>query len=134
MKAARPSELELQVLTVLWDQGPLAVRGVQEALPDGKDRAYTTVLSVLQVMEKKGLVGHAQQGQAHVYHPLVKRGQVLRPMMRELLRNVFGGSPARALQSLLDGSKLDADELAQIRQVIQEAERKVAPKPEEEAS
>ncbi|WP_406700750.1 BlaI/MecI/CopY family transcriptional regulator [Singulisphaera sp. Ch08] len=127
MKSIRPSELELQVLAVLWDRGPLLVREVQEALPDGKDRAYTTVLSVLQVMEKKGLVGHSQQGQSHVYHSLVKRGQVLRPMMRDLLRNVFGGSPARALQSLLDGSKLDAEELAQIRQVIQDAERKVAP-------
>lgn len=134
MKSTRPSELELQVLAVLWDRGPSSVRGVQEALPDGKDRAYTTVLSVLQVMEKKGLIGHSPQGQAHVYHPLVKRGQVLRPMMRELVRNVFGGSPARALQSLLDGSKLDADELAQIRQVIQDAEQKVAPGPEEEAS
>jgi BlaI family penicillinase repressor len=52
--------------------------------------------------------------------------------MRELVRNVFGGSPARALQSLLDGSKLDASELAQIRQVIQDAERKVAPNEKEE--
>jgi predicted transcriptional regulator len=127
MKAARPSELELQVLAVLWDRGPSSVRAVQEALADGKDRAYTTVLSVMQVMEKKGLVGHSQQGQAHIYHPLVRRGQVLRPMMRDLVRNVFGGSPARALQSLLDGSKLDAGELEQIRQVIRDAERKLAP-------
>ena len=127
MKATRPSELELQVLAVLWERGPSPVRAVQEALPDGKDRAYTTVLSVMQVMEKKGLIGHSQQGQANVYHTLVKRGQVLRPMMRELIRNVFGGSPARAVQSLLDGSKLDAEELAQIRQVIQDAERKAAP-------
>jgi predicted transcriptional regulator len=130
MKAARPSELELQVLAVLWDRGPSSVRAVQEALADGKDRAYTTVLSVMQVMEKKGLVGHSQQGQAHIYHPLVRRGQVLRPMMRELVRNVFGGSPARALQSLLDGSKLDAGELEQIRRVIRDAERKLAPEEE----
>ena len=95
MKTIRPSELELQVLAVLWERGPSSVRAVQEALPDGKDRAYTTVLSVMQVMEKKGLIGHSQQGQANVYHTLVKRGQVLRPMMRELIRNVFGGSPAR---------------------------------------
>ncbi len=126
-KLVRPSELELQVLALLWDGGPATVRALQEGLPDGKDRAYTTVLSVVQVMEKKGLVGHTQQGQANVYHPLVKRGQVLKPMMKDLLRNVFGGSPARAIQSLLDGAPVGADELARIRQVIDDAERKTGP-------
>jgi predicted transcriptional regulator len=127
MKHVRPSELELQVLAVLWERGPSPVRAVLEALPDGKDRAYTTVLSVMQVLEKKGLVGHKQQGQANVYHPLVRRGQVLRPLMKDLLRNVFGGSPARALQCLLDGAALGEDELTRIRQVIADAERRAAP-------
>jgi len=122
MPHVRPSELELQMLSVLWDRGPSSVRAVMEAMPDGKDRAYTTVLSVMQVLEKKKLVGHTQQGQANVYHPLKKREQVLRPLMKDLLRNVFGGSPARALQCLLDGNSVDEDELAKIRQVIQEVE------------
>ncbi len=122
MPQARPSELELQVLSVLWDRGPSSVRAVMEAMPDGKDRAYTTILSVMQVLEKKKLVGHTQQGQANVYHPLKKREQVLRPLMKDLLRNVFGGSPARALQCLLDGSSVDESELKKIRQVIREAE------------
>ena len=124
MKRPRPSELELQILSVLWEQGPLTVRSLREALPDGKDRAYTTVLTLVQIMEKKGFVGHTSQGQAHLYHPLVKRRQVLRPMMQDLLKNVFLGDPARAVQCLLDGSRLDKDELAQIRQVLREAEEK----------
>ena len=62
MKRPRPSELELQVLSVLWDRGPLPVRAIRELLPDGKDRAYTTVLTLLQILEKKGLVGHTSQG------------------------------------------------------------------------
>ena len=85
MPHVRPSELELQVLSVLWERGPSSVRSVLEAMPDGKGRAYTTILSVMQVLEKKGLVGHTQQGQANVYHPLKRRGQVLRPMMKEWL-------------------------------------------------
>lgn len=128
MKPARPSDLELQILSVLWQHGPLPVRAVLEALPDGKDRAYTSVLSVMQVMEKKGLLDHASEGQAHIYHPLVKRRQVLRPLMKDLLRNVFGGSPAQALQSLLDSSRPDAEELAEIQQVIEEAARKAVRK------
>lgn len=132
MKPPRPSDLELQVLTVLWERGPSSVRAVMEAMPDGKQRAYTTVLSVMQVMEKKGLLGHTMQGQANIYHPLVKRQQVLRPLMKELLRNVFGGSPAVALQSLLDSGRVSDAELAEIRQVIQQASRKSGPKETEQ--
>ena len=122
--ALRPSDLELQVLTVLWESGPLPVAAIREAIPDGKSRAYTTILSVLQVMEKKGLVDHTTKGQANVYHPAVKRQQVMRPLMRQMLQNVFGGSAARAVQSLLDSSPVDEDEMSQIRELLTEAERK----------
>lgn len=124
MKRPRPSELELHILSVLWEQGPATVRAIRAALPDGKQRAYTTVLTLVQIMEKKGFVGHTAQGQAHLYHPLVERNQVLRPMMRELLRNVFGGRPADAVQCLLDSAPVDEDELSQIRQLLQEATQK----------
>ena len=79
----------------------------------------------MQTLEKKNLVGHTQQGQANVYHTLKPRGQVLRPLMKDLLRNVFGGSPSRAVQCLLDGAPLGEEELAKIRQVIREAEVKL---------
>ena len=122
--APRPSDLELQVLTVLWESGPLPVAAIREAIPDGKNRAYTTILSVLQVMEKKGLVGHTTKGQANVYSPAVKRQQVMRPLMRQMLHNIFGGSAARAVQSLLDSSPVDEDEMSQIRELLAEVERK----------
>jgi predicted transcriptional regulator len=92
-------------------------------MPDGKERAYTTILSVLQVLEKKGLVDHTQQGQANIYRPRLRRGQVLAPLMKDLLRNAFGGSPARALQSLLDGADVKPGDLEEIRKVIEQAER-----------
>lgn len=124
MKRPRPSELELQILSVLWDRGPLPIRVIREALPDGKNRAYTTVLTLVQILEKKGFVGHTARGQAHVYHPLVKRKEVLRPLMRDMLRNVFGGRRAEAVQCLLDGAQLDEEELSQIRRAIQSAAQK----------
>jgi BlaI family transcriptional regulator, penicillinase repressor len=124
MASVRPSELELQVLGVLWDRGPASVRSVMETMPDGKDRAYTTILSVMQVMEKKGLVRHTQQGPAHIYHAKLKRNQVLGPLMKDLLRNAFGGNPARVLQCLLDGTGIRDGDLEEIRRVIEDAERK----------
>ena len=118
MKKLKPSDLELQVLSVLWETGPAMVRRLLDAMPDRKKRAYTTMLSVLQVMEKKGLVTHDRQGVAHVYRPLVKKRQVLRPLLRELTHNVFGGSPSSVLQFLLKGADLSSEELADIRGLV----------------
>lgn len=92
MTIPRPSELELQVLGLLWEHGPLTVRDVLERLPDGKDRAYTTVLTILQVMERKKLVRHRTEGRTHVYAPRVTREEVTAPLLSGLVRHVFGGN------------------------------------------
>lgn len=118
MKHVKPSELELQVLGVLWREGPLTAREVGARMADGKPRAYTTVLSVLQVMEKKGLVGHEPEGRANRYFPKVRMPQVLGPMLRQLVQNVFGGSAAGAVQHLLDETEVSAEELEKIRALI----------------
>ena len=122
MKQTRPSDLELQVLSVLWGKGEATVRDVLGALPDGKKRAYTTVLSVMQVMEKKGLLCHKRDGLTHVYRPKVKRGRVLKPLMQNLVKTVFGGSPSAAVQYLLGDGKVDAQELSEIRRLLAETQ------------
>ena len=122
MKRPRPSDLELQVLSVLWGRGPSTVREVLAVMPDGKERAYTTILSVMQVMEKKGLLKHTRDGLTHVYQPKVKRASVLKPLMTDMLRNVFGGSPASALQFLLEGQCVGEKELVEIRRLIRDHE------------
>lgn len=119
-KGVRPSDLELQVLGVLWERGPSTVREVLSALPDGKDRAYTTVLSVMQVMERKKLLSHTRDGLTHVYRPRVQRRNILRPLVGDLVKNVFGGKPSSVLQLLLDGSKVDEEELEEIKALIDE--------------
>jgi len=131
VKKLKPSDLELQVLSVLWESGPRTVRELLDALPDGKKRAYTTVLSVVQVMEKKGLVTHERRGLAHIYRPSVKQGQVLQSLLRELTRNVFGGSPANVLQFLLKGSDVSDEELAEIRRLVSDVETSAGPADEE---
>ena len=121
-----PSRLEMQVLALLWERGPATVREVQEALPDGKTRAYTTVLTVLQVMEKKGLLTHVSQGNTHVYQPPTTRRQTLGPVLKNLVRQLFGGSPATAMQHLLAESEVSPEELAKLKQLIAEQEAKSA--------
>lgn len=121
MAEVRPSELESQVLAVLWERGPSVVRDVQEALPDGKQRAYTTVLTTLQVMEKKGFVAHTREGLAHVYRPLVSRDDVVQPVVQTLVRNLFGGDATKVVQALIDSSDFSDADLKEIRRMINEA-------------
>src|SRR5438105_7232753 len=85
-----PSEFELQILGTLWESGPATVRQVMERLFDGKDRAYTSVLSVMQVMQKKGLLGLEKErdGLAHIFKPLVSREEIVRPLLRGLVSKV----------------------------------------------
>jgi len=120
--APRPSDLELQVLSVLWEAGEATVRDIRRALPDGKPRAYTTVLSVLQGMERKGLVGHSRRGMAYVYRPAVQRQKVLAPVLRELTANLFGGRPARVMQMLLDDAEIGEADRKEIRRLLGELE------------
>ena len=123
-RASRPSELELQVLGVLWDGGPLTARQVLEALPDGKQRAYTTVLSVMQVMERKGLLTRRVDKITHVWRPAVTRGSVMGPILGTLVRNVFGDSPSRALQQLLSDTPVDEQEMAEIKRLLDQCDRR----------
>ena len=129
MKYREPSRLEMQVLSVLWQRGPSTVREALEAMPDGKARAYTTILSVMQVMEKKGLVSHVAQGNAHLYQARVSRQQVTGPLLRGLVRQVFGGSAASALQHLLAQEPVSRRELDEIKEIIARHEQEGGDRP-----
>jgi predicted transcriptional regulator len=74
-------------------------------------------------MEKKQLVSHPRSGLAHVYHPQVTRDEVVRPFMKTLLQNMFGGDPARVVQALVDSSEVDEAQLREIRKVLNAAAR-----------
>jgi BlaI family transcriptional regulator, penicillinase repressor len=119
METNKPSDLELQVLSVLWKKGSATVREVLEAIPDGKTRAYTTILSTMQVMEKKGLIQRAgAKGLTHIFQAGVTRRQVLGPLFQNLIRNVFGGSSSAAVQHLLRETDICDEDLAEIDKLI----------------
>jgi BlaI family penicillinase repressor len=122
-KTNQPSDLELQLLSVLWEKGPSTVREILSNLPDGKIRAYTTVLTVMQNLEKKGLVNRTSRGTAHVYHPTETQKTTLRPLLQGLLQNVFQGKVSSVMQHLLEDSNVSDDELNEIRDLIDQRKR-----------
>ncbi len=121
MDNVKPSDLEMQVLGVLWARGPSTAREVLEAMPDRKKRAYTTILSAMQVMEKKGLLAHTSRGVTHVYRPAVAKRKVLRPFVRKVVNEVFGGRPTAVMQALLADGKVSDAELAEMHRLLDQA-------------
>jgi BlaI family penicillinase repressor len=120
MKAKQPSKLEMAILSRLWEQGGMTVREVLETLPDGKQRAYTSVLSILQAMERKRLVRHESRGNVHVYHAVAVQDATLGSALRDLVRDVFGGSPTAAVQRLLQDGDVSGAELDEVERLIAE--------------
>ena len=120
MKAVKPSDLEMQILSVLWSRGGSTAREVLEDMPDGKKRAYTSILSVMKVMEKKGLLKHTNRGVTHVYSPAVSRRKVIQPFMRKILNEVFAGRPSAMMQALLTETTVSDRELAEIHKLLEQ--------------
>lgn len=123
MKNQQPSDLEMQVLSMLWKHGPSTVRNVLTNLPDGKQRAYTTVLTIMQGMEKKKLVSRVLDGTAHVYRPEINRQDVGKPVIKRLLQNLFASDPAKIVQAMVDADEVSETDLKEIRRVLNKAAR-----------
>jgi predicted transcriptional regulator len=112
------TDRELDVMAVLWEQGPATVAEVRDALVD--DLAYTTVLTVLRTLEEKGYVDHQDEGKAHRYRPLVGRDRAGRSAVRRLVKKIFGGSPELLLTHLVAEKDLTPAELKRMRRLLDE--------------
>ena len=112
------SNRELDVMTVLWDLGSATVSEVRERVPD--DLAYTTVLTVLRILESKGFAGHEQEGKAYRYHPVVARENVEASAVRRLVSRMFRDSPEVLLTHLVANRSLSRTELERLRQLVDE--------------
>jgi BlaI family penicillinase repressor len=118
-KEEQPTAGELEVLKVLWDRGPSTVREVMDVLNEARPRAYTSVMSLLNVMTDKKLVVREPQGRAFVYRPKTGRGRTIRRMVGDLLGRAFEGSTSQLVAHLLDQTKPSAEELEEIRRAIE---------------
>src|SRR5262245_22103649 len=112
--ADHPTPAELEVLHILWDRGPATVRDVLEVLSDRKPRAYTSVMSLLNVMTDKGLLKRKPHGRAFVYTPRQEREATLSGMVGDLLDRAFSGSAGALVTHLLAEARPSRRELDEI--------------------
>ena len=115
-----PTPAELEVLKLLWGRGPSTVREVMEALNSRRRRAYTSVMSLLEVMTDKGLLKRRRKGRGYVYDARALRDKTLREMLHDLLARAFEGSAVSLVAHLLDSANPSPQELAEIHRTIEE--------------
>ncbi len=118
----RPTDAELAILNVLWDQGPCTVREVHEALSSTQDSGYTTTLKLMQIMTDKGLVVRDESQRAHVYTARSSAQKTQRQLLGDLIDRAFGGSPARLVMQALSATKASTEELTAIRHMLDQME------------
>ena len=122
MPRARASVLgqqELQIMKVIWDRGPVTVRDVYETLLTRRHIAYTTVMTMMNILEQKGyLKKSAGADRAFVYEPARSRKAVMRAIVNEFIDRVFGGSANPLMVHLIEDQHLTEKDLADLRKAI----------------
>jgi BlaI family transcriptional regulator, penicillinase repressor len=119
-ESATLTSQELEIMKVVWELESATVREVYEKLLDSRKVAYTTVMTMMQILERKGHLKKISADRAFVYRPAKPKSQVIRQMVREFVSRVFNGSAEPLVMHLVEDSRLSKHELAQISRLISE--------------
>lgn len=112
---------ELEIMQILWAQGPSVVHALLDALEEPRP-AYNTVSTIVRILEKKGFVGHKAYGKTHEYYALVSKDDYARRYMDNVLRNFFGGSVSRLVSFFSENRAISVEETDAILKMLRERE------------
>ncbi len=115
------TDQELEIMKVVWDLGEATVRGVYEKLLERRSIAYTTVMTMMNILEQKGQLVRTAAERAYVYRPAKPKQQVMRGMVREFVNRVFDGAAEPLLLHLVDDEKLSEADREEIRRLMRKA-------------
>jgi predicted transcriptional regulator len=111
---------ELQIMKVVWDRGSATVKEVCEVISQKKATAYTTILTLMGILEEKGALVHARAGRAYIYKPLLTRRQATRNQVRDVLTRFFDGSPEKLLEHVLENEIQAPEQLETLRSLLED--------------
>jgi BlaI family transcriptional regulator, penicillinase repressor len=117
--AEQPTELELQILKILWEKSPQLVRDIRDELAKlGRDIAHTSVITTLNTMVKKRIVIRKREGNAFLFSPRITREQVSRSVLGDIVNRVFDGSAKAVLLGVFEQNDIDRGDLKELRKLI----------------
>ena len=123
-QSATLTDAELRIMNVLWQKGSGTVQQVLDWLPEKPALAYNTVLTTVRILEKKGYVGHAKDGRAHVYEPLVERKEATRSEIRYLVSRFFRNSHDALVLNILADNEIEGEEVERLRKMLEGRQEK----------
>jgi BlaI family transcriptional regulator, penicillinase repressor len=124
LELPKPTEVELELLRVLWEKKTATVRELYEVVSQHRPLGYTSVLKMLQIMTEKGLVERTEAGTAHIYHAAASQEETQSQMLRDLSERLFSGSAAQLAMHALAMEPASAEELEEIRRFIKQKKEK----------
>lgn len=118
----KPTESELEILSILWKKGPSTVRVVNEEMSRNKNVGYTTTLKLMQIMTEKGMLEREMDGRTHIYNVVAKQDDIQVRMLDRLLETAFGGSASKLVLQALGNHETSDEELQEIKALIKKLE------------
>jgi predicted transcriptional regulator len=119
-KSQTLTEVELELMDVLWEKARATVAEIAEALPEER-LAYSSVLTMMRILEQKGYVAHEKEGRAFIYRPLVDRQQAQQSVLGYLLKRFFNNSPELLVVNLLEHEEVGPAEVKRLKQLIEKS-------------
>ncbi len=120
----KPTESELEILNILWQNSPATVKYVNDELNKSKDTGYTTTLKLMQIMHEKELLTRQREGRSHLYSPTIEESETKQAILDKMLETAFGGSAGKLVMQALGNNKTTSEELQQIKKMIEKLEEK----------
>ena len=110
---------ELQIMKVVWDRGAATVKEVCDVISQKKPTAYTTVLTLMGILEDKGALTHVRAGRAYIYKPLLSRQQATRNQIHDVATRFFDGRAEKMIESVLESELSQAEQVATLRKLLE---------------
>jgi predicted transcriptional regulator len=123
-KQNKPTESEMEILQILWEQGPSTVREVHEILSEKKEVGYTTTLKLMQIMNEKGLLTRNDESKSHVYSAAVKQQSIQKQVVGKMIEGLFKGSSASLVMHALGNHRASKEEIREIKKYLDEIENR----------
>ena len=123
-KDKRLTDVELELMMILWRIGEGSVNDVIAQLPKGRELAYTSVSTMLRILEQKEALSTRKEGRGHVYIPMLKKAEYETAIIKHMVENVFDGTPMALVTQLIGSVKMEASEVEQLKQLLDQMTKK----------